>query len=389
MGFEPRPYQHDAIEAGVKFFDDYHNKGNAIEILTTGSGKSLVSAKIVDRLEGETAILQPSKEILTQNYAKFQSYGGRAGIYSASIGLKHKDRITYCTIGSIIKKKHIFRNLKHLLIDECHFTNPEDGMYSEFIDSLNHAKVLGLTATPYRLKTDGDGSKLEFLTRSHPRVFSSVAYYIQNDVLFNQGHLAPLEYYNFDVIDRSKLDMNAKGTDFSESSLKDYYRTISMPKITISYGLKILSIKRNLLIFCALTSEAYEISRGIPGSVVLTGDTPDNVRDAIIADFISFKIPCVINVRVLDTGFDFPGLEATLLAFSTMSLARYYQIGGRVMRPYTYADGTKKTGWIVDLGGNFNVFGKIETMKILQDDRGRYSIWNNGRQLTDISFTKN
>lgn len=32
--------------------------------------------------------------------------------------------------------------------------------------------------------------------------------------------------------------------------------------------------------------------------------------------------------------------------------------------------------------------GKIETMKIMTDDKGLYSIWNNGRQLTNITFSK-
>lgn len=59
------------------------------------------------------------------------------------------------------------------------------------------------------------------------------------------------------------------------------------------------------------------------------------------------------------------------------------------MRPYTYADGSKKIGWVIDLGGNIPFFGKIETMEIQTDKKGRLSIFNNGRQLTDVSFTKN
>jgi len=48
---------------------------------------------------------------------------------------------------------------------------------------------------------------------------------------------------------------------------------------------------------------------------------------------------------------------------------------------------------IVDLGGNFSCFGRIETMKIVPDDKGLLAIWNtvNGRwkQLTNVTFTKN
>jgi DNA repair protein RadD len=72
-----------------------------------------------------------------------------------------------------------------------------------------------------------------------------------------------------------------------------------------------------------------------------------------------------------------------------MSLALYYQIVGRAMRPHP----GKESAWIVDLGGNFSCFGHIETMKIIQDEKGLLAIWNtvNGRwkQLTNVTFTKN
>lgn len=386
MAFTPRDYQQVAIDRGVDFFHDKKQKFNALQILPTGSGKSLVIANIVMPLEGKTIILQPSKEILAQNFAKFLSYGGRAGIYSASAGMKYIDKITYATIGSIAKKHHLFADVKNVIIDECHLVNSDDGMYRDFIHSLEkHAKVLGLTATPYRLTTGFDGAQLKFLNRTNPRIFNKVIYHIQNDVLFTQGHLAKLEYFKFNVIDRTMLETNTKGTDFTDASLKSYYRQINMPQITIDYGNRLLAKRKNLLIFCSLISEALSVSKGIPGSVVLTGETEGGERDKILSQFKSGAIKCVINVGVLTTGFDYPELETVLVARSTMSLALYYQIVGRAMRPHP----TKESAWIVDLGGNINFFGKIESMRIKVDDHGKYSIWNNGRQLTNVSFTKN
>jgi DNA repair protein RadD len=84
-------------------------------------------------------------------------------------------------------------------------------MYIDFIKAFPNAKVLGLTATPYRLDQASNGPQLTFLTRSTPAIFDKVLYYVQNDVLFNAGFLAQLEYYNFDVIDRSKLEVNSSG----------------------------------------------------------------------------------------------------------------------------------------------------------------------------------
>lgn len=382
--FTPRPYQAEAIKKGVEFFHAPGDK-NAFQILPTGSGKSVVIANIAKELPGDTIVFQPSKEILTQNFAKYTAYGYRAAIYSASVGKKFVDKITFATIGSVNKKHHLFRNVKHIIVDECHLVNPKDGMYHNFIKAHPEAKVLGLTATPYRLASFMDGAMLKFLNRTNPRIFNTVNYYIDNSVLFDAGHLAKLEYFDKTVVDRSKLQMNSSGSDFSEHSLKQYYKEIGMVNTTIGYANRLLDKRKNLLVFCSMISEAREVSAGVPGSVVLTGETEQALRDRILAQFKAGIIKCVVNVGVLTTGFDYPALEAVLIARSTMSLALYYQIVGRVMRPHP----EKESAWIVDLGGNIKFFGRIETMKIVRNDRGLFSIWNEGRQLTNITFTKN
>ena len=382
--FTPRQYQVEAIFAGVEYFKS-KEKFNALEILPTGSGKSVVIANIAKELNGKVLVFQPSKEILEQNLKKFMSYGFRAGVYSASIGIKFIDKITFATIGSVAKKHHLFRDVQYIIIDECHLVNPDDGMYFDFIKSVPKARVLGLTATPYRLTAGFDGAMLKFLNRTSPRIFNKVIYSIQNSVLFDAGHLAKLEYFSFNVIDKNMLQMNSSGTDFTESSLKAYYRKINLPSITINYGNRLMNKRKNLLIFCALLSDAFETSKGIPGSVVITGETEKRERETILKNFTSGKIKCLINVGILTTGFDFPELECVLIARSTMSLALYYQIVGRVMRPHS----GKQSAWVVDLGGNISFFGKIETMKILKSDKNLYSIWNNGKQLTNVQFSKN
>jgi len=386
MIFEPRSYQKDAISSAIDFFHSSSDE-NGIQVLPTGSGKSVVIANIAKNLTGKTAVFQPSKEILEQNYAKYCSYGFRAGIYSASAGMKHIDDVTFATIGSVAKKHHLFSKFSNFLIDECHYLNSSDGMYADFIKSHPQAKVLGLTATPYRLRSTFEGAMLEWITTTSPRVFSKVLYHIDNKVLFDSGHLAPLDYYDINVIDRSMLQVNKMGIDFTADSLKFLYRKIDFEKVTAKWANYILSKRNNCLVFCSLLEEAYKVSRLVPGSVVLTGETPVEERERVLAAFKSNKIRCVINVGVLTTGFDYPELESVLIARSTMSLALYYQIIGRVMRPYIFPDGTIKRGWVVDLGGNISKFGKIESMEI-KCERGLYSIWNDGRQLTNVMFSK-
>lgn len=383
MSFVPRQYQTEAINAGVEFFN-CSKEYNGLQIIPTGAGKSVIIANIAKELPGRTIVFQPSKEILAQNYQKFCSYGYRAGIYSASAGHKFRDKITFATIGSVAKKHHLFHDVEHVIVDECHLVNPRDGMYSDFINAIG-AKTLGLTATPYRLTSNAfDGAMLKFLNRTNPRIFNKVLYYVQNSTLFDAGHLAKLEYYRFNVVDRRMLAVNSTGTDFTDASLKMYYKRINYPSQIARYANRLLAKRKNLLVFCSLIAEAEEAAKSIPGAVVVTGETPSNIRDKYLTQFKSGVIRCIVNVGVLTTGFDYPQLEAVLIARSTMSLALYYQIVGRAMRPHP----DKSEAWIVDLGGNIDFFGKIETMQIIKDERGLYSIWNNGRALTNVPFSK-
>lgn len=382
MAFKLRPYQSESVKKGVEYLNGNTNN-NKVLVLPTGSGKSVVIANILASLNGITVVLQPSKEILEQNYEKYTKYG-KASMYSASVGEKRISPVTFCTIGSVINKKHLFKGLNHIIIDECHLVNADGGMYEEFIKAFPEAKVLGLTATPYRLSQTSEGYQLTFITRSMPKIFNELLYYVQNDVLFNAGYLAKLQYYSFDVIDRSKLELNSSGTDFTPQSLQRYYKAIDMPGRITKYAKQVLSKKPNLLIFCALISEANEVVRRIPESVVLTGQTKKADRERILARFKKGKVKCLVNVGVLTTGFDYPALEAVLIARSTMSLSLYYQIVGRAMR----ISPQKDNAWIVDMGGNINLFGPIETMEIKKDHEGRFAIWNNGKQLTNTPFER-
>ena len=102
MSYVLRDYQQKASDAAVSFFNNKAKKTNAIMVLPTGSGKSLIIADIAARLDGHTLVFQPSKEILEQNFKKLCSYGILdCSIYSASFNSKEISRITFATIGSI------------------------------------------------------------------------------------------------------------------------------------------------------------------------------------------------------------------------------------------------------------------------------------------------
>ena len=103
-------------------------------------------------------------------------------------------------------------------------------------------------------------------------------------------------------------------------------------------------------------------------------------------EFKAGKIKVVTNVGVLTTGFDYPELDTVVMARPTMSLALYYQIVGRAIRPHP----DKESAWIVDLCGNYKRFGRVEDLHLQQYRAEEYIITgcpdNQERQLTNVYF---
>lgn len=388
MKYTLRNYQKQASDAAVRLFTSKADK-NGLVILPTGAGKSLVIADIASRLEGPLLVFQPSKEILQQNFAKLQSYGiFDCGCYSASVGCKDINRITFATIGSVMNHMSDFDCFKNIIIDECHYVNSKAGQYKEFIEAKNR-QVVGLTATPYRLDRAEGGSILKFLTRVIPRIFSKVIYCCQIGELLSKGYLADLHYYDLTELDLRRVRSNSTGADYDEKSLlAEYERSGFYDKLSNTV-VKVLQPKsgiprKGVLVFTAFTKEARQLvgklqSLGVNAAIV-TGETPKKEREAILEGFKRREIKVVANVGVLTTGFDYPALDTVVLARPTKSLGLYYQMVGRAIRPFEGKD-----GWIVDLSGNYSRFGNVADLFISRPPgTTKWAVYSRGTQLTNV-----
>ncbi len=390
--FELRPYQRDATTAAVAFLRSPTKRrklakpSHGIIVAPTGSGKSLLIASIVAALEAPAIVFQPSKEILEQNLAKLRDYGYEPAVYSASIGRRETGAITLATIGSVKNLPDLFRSVRYVIVDECHLVNPKAGMYQEFFSALGDVRILGLTATPFRLSTDGyGGSILKFLTRTRPRVFSEVVHYTQTGDLFRDGYLAPLEYQIVDGFKRDAAEVNSTGADYTDESVRRELARIRFADKLVRVTRRLLAIgRKNVLVFTRFVKEAEELAAQVPGVVVVTGETPPRRREEILADYRAGRIRVVANVGVLTVGFDYPELETVVLARPTMSLALYYQMVGRVLRPHP----AKASAWVVDMVDLVSQFGHLEDLVLRPGGKTgkNWEIASGDRALTNVYF---
>jgi DNA repair protein RadD len=382
-----RPYQQKAVDAAKRYLLDKHQKKPVLMVLPTGSGKSLVIAEIAKEIDAPLIVFQPTKEILEQNYNKMMDYGiFGVTIYSASMRQKEIGNITLATIGSVYRKPEDFKMFKYIIMDEAHLCNSHGGMYKSFFDAVGE-KLIGLTATPYRLSHDGyGGSILKFLTRTNPKVYSKVIHVTQTQELSDLGYFSKTEYFPVNGFNRSEIKLNSTGADYLEDSERKYYDKTEFSKRVLKVVKRLLEIgKTRILIFTKFVDEARELSEQLGDvAAMVNGEMKAKERDAIIKGFRSGQIKVVANVGVLTVGFDYPELEVVVIARPTRSLNLYYQMLGRSVRPHP----SKDKAMIVDMCGNYEIFGRVEDMQLVEFNDNIWFVMSKGRKLTNVYLSE-
>jgi len=388
MSYQLRTYQDEATQRSIEFFQS-SAKHRPMVIIPTAGGKSIIIACAVKALSGKVLILQPSVELLKQNYAKYEAVIKAhpelesASLYSASVGIKEQGRVTFATIGSIYKTPDLFHDVEHVLIDECHFVPPERGsMYMKFLNALPDAKVLGLTATPFRLKTYTDPftgqkfSKINLLNRERPSFFNKFIHITQIKELYELGYLCPIKYIEMQF-DGSFLQVNSTGAEYTDRSLKEAMeRNEVIKRIPGILDQAFKKGRTSCLVFVRAVEEARELAEITPYSAYVHAETDKKERARIIDAFKNGGIKTIFNVGILTTGFDYPDLDTVILARPTMSLALYVQMIGRGIR---IAEGKDHVS-VLDMCGNLERFGKIEDL-IIEDDPVEGWVLRNDKQI--------
>ncbi len=357
------------------------------------SGKSLIISKIAHEINRPTLVLQPSKEILEQNYAKAVLFGSEPTIYSASCGIKELSAMTYATLKSI--KKDVARlkdiGIDTLLIDECHSGySPEEGSeFMEFMNRFPEAKVLGFTATPCRLRTyssmlEGNYSKLNMLTKDEHNFFKKIVHVTQIQELTSQGFWCPLKYERWSF-DESALMLNSTGAEYTNESIKESIVRNGLNNSIYKRLLQLMNERKAILVCmdsiesCNRISEFMNARMGAITGVV-TSLTTKKKREQIISDFKEGKLKVVFNYSTLATGFDFPELDCVMFGRPTFSYSTYYQILGRAVRIHP----DKKEALIVDCCDNMRRFGRIEDLTIEQFPSKGWCMFAGDQLLSNI-----
>mgnify|MGYP000978863426 CR=1 FL=1 len=340
-----RPYQQAAHDAAINWIK--RSIEPAIIEAETGSGKSHVIAAIAKsfyELSGKHVLCTaPSAELVQQNTDKFLLTGEKASIFSASIGKSLRHPIVFGTPVSIKNSINKFSDKFGLVcIDEAHGITPTIKSIIDVMRDKNPMlRVLGLSATPYRLGTGliyaiDENDKPSSPEECRDPYFKKKLFTIGGRELIEQGYLTQpiIGAIHGDHYDTLSMQLNSMGK-FNANDIDRAYHGQGRKTSGIIADIVNQAKNRNgVMIFAATVKHAHECLESLPRelSAIVTGETPKHERANILARFKRRELKYLVNVSVLTTGFDAPHVDLIALLRATESIGLMKQIIGRGLR---------------------------------------------------------
>jgi len=368
-----RPYQQEAV---VAVYDHLRRRDDApCLVLPTASGKTPVMASIcrdaVTLWGGRVLILAHVKELLEQAVDKLHTMAPdlwmQIGVYSAGLRSRDTDKpIIVAGIQSVYRRAAELDRFDLILVDECHLIPVGgEGMYRQFLSDAKiinpHVRLIGLTATPYRMASG--------MICGPENLLNHVCYEVGVHELITQGFLCPLKT----KAGRQKVDtsnLHIRGGEFIAGEVEALMNDDDTVRAACREIVDHAQTRNAVLIFAAGVEHAQHVQR-VLGEMghecgFVCGETPPTERAATLDRFKAGKLKFLVNVNVLTTGFDAPNIDCVALLRPTNSPGLYYQMVGRGFRLHP----SKNDCLVLDFGGNILRHGPVDALQIKSPGAG-------------------
>lgn len=352
-----RDYQ---IEHKKQIYELWKYHRSVLLQMPTGTGKTRLFASIVRDLHDygcklgkafKVLILVHRQELVDQTA---KTLGLNYNVAHGIIMSGTKQQMYYPT--QIASVQTLSRRLKHwvekdfdfIIIDEAHHALAKS--YIEICEIFEKSKILGVTATPYRINA-----------KPFTLLFNALIVSMKVSEFIERGFLSKYDYYSIkptsaiqkaiDNIDSYDIDGDYAISAMSKvldthqihSNLIDTYNKYAKGKKGIIYT---INKNHNIHVRDKYREEGYNAE-------AIDSDTPPDERKKIINWFKNGKIKILCNVNIFSEGFDCPDVEFIQLARPTASLSLYLQQVGRGLR--VHPDLEKVI--FLDNVGSYNKYG--------------------------------
>jgi superfamily II DNA or RNA helicase len=375
--FVPRDHQLQGTSALIQ----YEGQFSVAEVSVAG-GKSFMLGILAAHYSvfGRVLVVAHNKKLVQHNTLALRKIGLSPGICSASISTNAFARVTVGTIGTIINRVHLFRDVVAILVDEVHMVPPaKSSQYRKLFEKLSHAKIHGLTGTPFRADGTGDLAKT-----FGPIVFR----YTFLDAL-RDGYVKPL--VPVDAGEDETISVEGLSTIAGDYDLDEMApRAIKLAPSHVKTSLDVMQKfnRRKALFFCCNIAHVDKIEAeyrrlGAPVAGVHSKSI-DGKRDKATEWFEQCENGILVSCNMFSTGFDVPGIDYLIFGRATKSAVYYAQGLGRGARITPLAQNCL----VSDFGGNIARHGALDAVmaapgRMLTCDGeicpGEWETWEHGK----------
>lgn len=306
-----RPYQEEFVDAVTHAFSEGSKR--IMGVAATGAGKTILASELMRREKGNCLFLADAQELVRQNADKFHNHTGElAGV---EMGSEHSvpglDRVVIGTSQSISRRldKYEEDHFNLIIVDECH-RNTLGQQAMRILEHFSYAKVLGVTATPFR----SDRKQLgDFYER--------VAVEIGLNRLVKEGYLSRIRIKSVPMpVDLSAVSAASGRGDYKVEDLGEVIEPIlkeaAKQLIEQSEG------ARKMVVFLPLIKTSIRMSEILNEMGVRAVHVSGEDKSAM-EEFTHGDARVICNAQLLTTGWDCPEVDCILVLRPTKSLALY------------------------------------------------------------------
>ena len=324
MGQELRPYQQQARDRIHAEWEA--GRTRTLLVLPTGTGKTIVFASVAAdqvRAGDRVLILAHRGELLEQAADKLQRSTGLVSAVekAESTCLDSWFRVVVGSVQTLQRTARLERFPQDyfgtIIIDEAHHAIT-DG-YRRILDYFDHAKVLGVTATPDR----GD-------MRNLGEVFDSLAFEYKLTDAIKEGYLCKIMAQTIPL----KLDITSVTMSGGDYAVGDLGTALDPYLEQIAAEMAQRCTGRKTVVFLPLikTSQKFRDLLNAHGfrAAEVNGQSDD--RRQVLADFEADKYNVLCNSMLLTEGWDCPSVDCVVVLRPTKVRSLYSQMVGRGTR---------------------------------------------------------
>lgn len=318
-----RPYQQNGIDQLQKLYKE--GARSVLMVLPTGGGKTTIFCHaIAKRLQASgrrSLLLVHRRELAEQASARLREFGVEFGFIMQGEEPTPYAPVQIATVQSLVRRTKL-PDADLIVCDEAHLSAAES--WKSILTQYPNAKILGVTATPWRL----GGAPLASM-------YDASVVVARPAELLEQKFLSPYQGFTFLAPDLSGV--RKVGDDYN---MQQTGAAMSQPQIVsnVVEQWKAHASHLSTVVFAVTIEHSQLLTAEFRAAGVraehIDGGMKLDQRRAILERVENGTTQVICNVGIAVEGLDIPRLKCCVLARPTMSLSRHIQMMGRVRRPW-------------------------------------------------------